>query len=156
VTLLQHHGSITTEAEQQQVAEARTELQQQLSDIAATAVQQVKARAASAAARKQAAEGGQAKQQEQAAAAVLQSFVEQLQSVEDGCTDVAAAQQACKVKKPRSYARQGSGTSSGCQGTATLIVHTVYIQHSTCTRFGHQVLSCWSACRLAKCAVWPT
>jgi preprotein translocase subunit SecF len=98
LTLSHNHGTVATEAEQQQVAAAKAELQQQLSAIAATAVQQVKARAAAAVARQQAAAGGQSKQQEQAAAAVLQSFVEQLQSVEDGWMDVPAAQQACTVR----------------------------------------------------------
>lgn len=139
-TLLQHHGSVATEAEQQQVAAAKAELQQQLSEIAAKAVQQVRTRAATATARKQAAAaGGQFKQQEQAAAGVLQSFVEQLQSAEHGCTDVTAAQQACKVNKANSYADQAMTVPSLCIHHSGSICHKPQVWQTS-------TLSCWSAC----------
>jgi chromosome segregation ATPase len=98
--LLHHHGTqqlaSLSEEEQQEVATTKAQLRDELSRIAAAAVQQVKA-AATARRRSASDRVPKHQQQQQAAEAVLRGFKAQLQQIEDDCTDVAAAKQACKV-----------------------------------------------------------
>jgi hypothetical protein len=142
--LLQHHTTVATDKEQQQISAARAQLDSELSTIEVAAVQQVRAAAAAAAARRQSAGDGAPREQDLAAEAGLVAFKAELQHVEDDWADVAEAQKACKVRFSSSSATL-QALAADCLDAASLscCCRFVMLQHT-----GHACM-CSTALRVS-------